>query len=401
MSTEATIEPVAVEPQGEDMSFVDSFQAFLQTEEKPSGALPAASPPPEAPEETEVKPKAAKAPKAEPKAPLEEIAEVAEDDTELKLPIDDEGEENVVDDAEADKDNPYDKGTPQHRRFAEMRKETSVLKTELETERQTRAQVEAKLQEIEAAAARAQELEEKIKSYEAKITVTNLQESEAYKETIQKPLISIIERSDEIADRYGIDRDELADALEIENEADRRKAFKTLTSGLDIDPDDHVEIRSLAKELQPLKTKKQELLANADKALAELEATREKAQQEQLLQATEERKQTVDKVAKHITTKLPFIKSLEGVNFDELVSQVRESSFDALDTPNKAYSQIAAQLLPKLVKSHAQLTRQVEELSDDLAKYRKQTPRINRDMGIPDSSEEEDGLLDRYKKTFG
>lgn len=397
MSTEVATAPTSAESVGEDLSFVDSFQAFLNTDQTPTGSLPSA-----ASAEVEVENTQPSNPEKATTTPLQEINEVdTGEEDELNLPIDNE-DETVVEDPENDRDNPYDRGTPQHRRFAEMRKETSNIKKELDTERQTRTQLESRLQEIEAAAARAEELENKIKGYEAKITVTNLQDSEAYKEAIQKPLIRIIGRSDEIAERYGIDRDELADAIEIENEAERRKEFKRLTSGLDLDPEDQVEIRQLAKEIQPLKVRKAELLANADKALAELEFARDRDQQEQLLRSVEERKSTVDKVAKHITTKLPFLATLEGVKFEELVSQVKESSFDTLDTPNKAYSQIAAQLLPKLVKSHASLMRQVENLSDDLSKYRKQTPRINRDMGALDSgSDDEDGLIDRYKKMVG
>ncbi len=404
MSTEAAIAPLPAESVSEDLSFVDSFQAFLNTDQSPSGGLPAApaenviEPPPAKAEPT---PKVDATPKT-PATPLKELEEAANDDADdLNLPIDNEDPTPTEEDPEDSKDNPYEKGSPQYRRFAEMRKEASVIRRELDTERQTRTQLEERVKEIEAAAARAQELEEKIKGYEARITVTNLQESEAYKEMVQKPLVSILERSDEIAERYGIDRDALADALEIENEGERRKEFKRLTSGLDIDPDDHVEIRQLAKEVQPLKARKAELLANADKALAELESTREREQQEQILRAAEERKTTVDKVAKHITTKLPFLASLEGVKFEELVAQVKESNFDALDTPNKAYSQIAAQLLPKLVKSHASLMKQVEDLSDDLSKYRKQTPRVSRDMGVPDAGDDDDGLIDRYKKMAG
>jgi hypothetical protein len=160
-------------------------------------------------------------------------------------------------------------------------------------------------------------------------------------------------------------------------------------------------MRALAKEVLPLKARREELLANADKALAELDATKTRAEQEATLRAAEERKETVDKVAKHITTKLPFLKSLEGVDFDELVSSVKESDFNALDTPNKAYSQIAAQLLPQVIRSYDKAIKEVERLSDDIAKYRKQTPRVTPDFGgSPDTGDEEDGLIERYRKQF-
>lgn len=378
----------------EDASFVDSFQAFLETGSNPAPAAPAP--------ETAPAPKPAKA--AKPADPIKELDDAApgDDPDSFNLPIDEDSQEEPAADPESDKDNPYEKGTPQHHRFAEMRKEAGSLKTELDAERQTRTQLEARVKEIEATAARALELEEKIKGYEAKITVTNLTESEAYKEQIAKPLINILERSDAIADRCGIDRDELAETLEIADDNARRKAFKELTSGLDIDPDDALEMRALAKEVVPLKARREELLANADKALAELDAGKTRAEQEQTLRAAEERKETVDKVAKHVTTKLPFLKTLEGVNFDELVTNVKESDFNTLDTPNKAYSQIAAQLLPKLVKSYDAAIRQVEQLSDDLAKYRKQTPRVTPDFGgSSDPSDDEETFMDRAKKQFG
>lgn len=376
----------------EEVSFVDSFQAFLETGSTPAPAAPAPEPAPE--------PKPVKA--AKPADPIKALDDAApqDDPDSMNLPIDNMGE---ADEPEADssEDNPYDKGTPQHRRFEQFRKENGSLKTELDAERQTRTQLESRVKEIEAAAAKAQELEEKIKGYEAKITVTNLTESEAYQEQIAKPLIGILERSDAIADRYGIDRDELAETLEITDDGVRRKAFKELTSGLDIDPDDALEMRALAKEVLPLKARREELLANADKALAELDATKTRAEQAQTLRAIEERKETVDKVAKHIATKLPFLKSLEGVDFDELVSSVKESDFNALDTPNKAYSQIAAQLLPQVIRSYDKAIKEVERLSDDIAKYRKQTPRVTPDFGgSPDTGDEEDGLIERYRKQF-
>jgi len=376
----------------EDVSFVDSFQAFMQTGSKPA---PVAEP------EPEPAPKPVKA--AKPVDPIKALDDAApqDDPDSMNLPIDDMGGDEPTDNVDADKDNPYDKGTPQHRRFAEMRKETGTLKTELDAERQTRAQLESRVKEIEAAAARAQELEEKIKGYEAKITVTNLTESEAYQEQIAKPLIGILERSDAIADSYGIDRDKLAETLEITDERTRKAAFKELTSGLDIDPDDALAMRELAREVQPLKARREELLANADKALTELSANKTRAEQEQTLRAAEERKETVDKVAKHITTKLPFIKTLEGVDFEGLVNSVKESDFNSLDTPNKAYSQIAAQLLPRLVRSYDKAIKEVERLSDDIAKYRNQTPRMTPDFGGNDTGDDEETFMDRARKQFG
>ena len=385
---------VAPEAAPDDLSFVDSFQAFLK-----GGTEPAPEPAPE-PE-----PEPAPAPKPEPepkKDPVEELAEARDDiDPDLKLPIDDTDDDGEpVADGEDDKDNPFDKGTPQHRRFREMRKEAAALKGTLEQEKQTRTQLESRVKEIEAAAARTDELEKKLAEYEAKITVSNLTESAAYQEAIAKPLNNIIDRADAIAERYGIDPDDLTGALEIADPAARRAKFKELTSGLDVEPDDHYELRKLADELQPLKTKRAELIANADKALQELETERTETQKQAALQAAEARKAAVKQVADKVASQVPMLKSLDGLDYDGIVESTRETDFDQLNPPTKAYNHMAGLMLPKLLKAHTQLTRQIEQLSDDLSAYKKQSPRMTPDEGggPRDKGSDDEGFLERAKR---
>jgi len=43
----------------------------------------------------------------------------------------------------------------------------------------------------------------------------------------------------------------------------------------------------------------------------------------------------------------------------------------------------------------------VEQLSDDLAKYKKQTPRMTPDFGGGDAGDDEETFMDRAKKQFG
>lgn len=374
----------------QDLSFVDSFQEFLK-------GAPASQP------EPTPDPTPASAPEPSPATdPVEELSQAKDEiDPDLKLPIDD-ADEPVQPDVEGSEDNPYDKGTPQHRRFEMMRKETATLKGNLDQERQTRQQLESRVREIEAAAARAEELEKRISEYEAKIAVTNLTESAAYRETIAAPLQDIIQRSDAIAERYGIDPDALADALEIADANSRREAFKKLTSGLDVDPDDHYEMRQLASELQPLKAKRAELLSKADEALAELEAQKREAENQAALEAAKTRKEAVGKVADKVASQVPFIKTLEGLDYDKVVEDTRETDFDALNPPVKAYNHMAGLILPKAIKAISALNRQIEQLSDDLAAYKNQAPRLTSDTsGARDSAgDDEDGLVERYQKTF-
>jgi hypothetical protein len=383
MSTELAEPPTS---NADDLSFVDSFEAFMNPKSEPASQEPEPEPVKSEPVKSE---------------PMKEIDDLAEK-PDLELPTDEIDKEEPESKIETSKDNPYKEGSPQHRRFEEFRKENSELKRTLDTETQTRAQTEARLKEFEAKAARADELESKIKEYESKIAVTNITESEAYREAVAKPLQEILQKSDALAERIGVDPDELASVLEISDDKVRRAKFKELTSGLDVDPDDHYEMRELAAKVQPLKAKRQEILDNADSSLAELEAARTKQQQAELLKAAEARKATVDQVAERLTSKIPFLKSIEGVNIEELTAKVRDTDPSAVPQHLHSYNAIAGELLPKILKQFAKAQRTVEELSDDIATYRRQSPRLTPDTGgASDSSDDDEGLLERYKKQFG
>ena len=377
-----------------DLTFVESFQAMMEGRSQVTDPVAPAAPEPEKP---------ATPTPADPMERLDEVAKEANPGDPIELPtdlIDDEKPSTTAD--PEDKDNPYAPGSPQHARFRDMRKEAASLKATLDTEKQSRAQAEAQLKEFEAKAARTEELEAKVKEYESKLTLTDIKESPAYQEMVVKPLSDIIQRSDALAERIGVDPDDLANALEIADDRERRAKFKELTSGLDIDPDDHYEMRELASKVQPLRAKRDEIMANADTALAELNEQRTRQQQAELLKAAESRKATVDQVAERLTSKLPFLKSMDGVNFEEIVGKVKSTDPGAVPEHLREYNTVAGELLPHFIKKYAQLNKTVEELSDDLAAYRKQSPRMTPDSGSSrDTADDDDGILERFKKQFG
>lgn len=384
-----------------DSTFLESFQAFMGN-----------AAPPERHEVENTAPEVQELKASEPhgvetikRTPLEEIDSLAET-PDFILPTDEkDGEDETLDVAtssEEDKDNPYQTGTPQHRRFAEMRKETVELKRTLDSETQSRAQTESRLKEFEAKAARADELEVKVKEYESKLTLTDITESELYQTTVVEPYKDILRRSKDLAKRTGIDHGELARALEITDIQERREVFTDLVSGLGVDIDDEHEMRDLASEVQPLIAKRKAIYENADQALAEIETARTRQQQEELLINNEIRKTTVDQVAKHLSTTLPFLKTMEGVDLDKVATNLKGSDPNALPAHLREYNSFAGELLPNFIRQNVKLQKALEELSDDLATYKRQTPRMTPDLGgSADTSDEDEGLLDRFRKQFG
>ena len=94
---------------------------------------------------------------------------------------------------------------------------------------------------------------------------------------------------------------------------------------------------------------------------------------------------------------------MDGVNFEELIGKVKSTDPSAVPEHLREYNTVAGELLPHFIKQYAKLNKTVEELSDDLAAYRKQSPRMTPDAGSSrdTAADDEDGILDRFKKTFG
>lgn len=317
------------------------------TEPEPTPApSPAPDPQPE-PESTKVD-------------PLKEITG-EEEPTKSKLPIDEEGEEEV-------EEVPKDKAGY---RIKELKEEIKTKwKPELAAKEQEIAQMKARLAEIEAEAARAKDLEEKTKQYEQELSVLELTKTEAWQREIKEPTTAISESLMEISERYGIDYDKLAEAVENRDNKAARSAIRDLVSGLDVSPDDLYEINDLRGKMQPILGRMEELYANADKALLELKAQSEQQTAEQIAARAEERRKATALVAEKVASKIPML----AEEIKTLTAQVGETDFDSLDPQNKAYNTLAGNLLPKMLKQLSKLKSEYDTALDELEQFRRSKP---------------------------
>jgi Skp family chaperone for outer membrane proteins len=355
MSEPATIEA----PQ----SFTDILNAQLKVFNEPAEPTP---PAPAAPEPAAVvDPPAATDPPAD---PLKEAA--TPDVPDFKLPIDDEPE------PESTTPDPKEKLDP----VKKVERRIEELKGEVKTKWQPRvaeleqeaAQLKSQLEEKEARIAQLAELETKVKSYEDEISVTRLERHPRYVSEVKEPLKAKVAEATAVAEKYDIPVGDVLDALELADPNAAEAAIEKLASGLDVRPMDLLKLLKLHGEIQPILTKKEEMYANADKVLAELEVAKVQETQQAALARAEERKRVAPTVADVLIKKFPLIKD----DISALVDAAANADPDALDVPNKVFNHLAGLALSKVVQKATALQNERDQLLDELDALRKALPNI-------------------------
>lgn len=284
------------------------------------------------------------------------------------LPIDEETDTSVSDDAE---DGLAGKAG---RRFKQLKSELKLANTELQTLRQTLQERESRLQELSASNETAEQYQQRLAEYEQALAITKLEATSAYQEQIQAPMVRLVEAADEIAKRYEIDSDELVDVLAYSDRDKQDEALDNLLQG--VKERDKLAIYALAEQVPLIVARKQELSDNAAAALAELEQIDQQKYQEQLAAQLQSRKDAAEQVQNKLASKVPFLKSIEGLDFDSVAKRAGETDFDVLDVHNKVYSKMAGDILPKLVVEFASLRSELEEALDELEALKKAEPKI-------------------------
>jgi len=393
-------EPTPVVNSQPDTGTMDRFEQFKAALNKPAPAPVENKAPAQEPAPTP-------APAAKPsKNPLDDVAPEPTEKA-FNLPLDDEDDAPVATDEKEELPDNIKEGTPQAVAFRTLRKEKQEIARQRDAFQAELDQLKTRSTELEGERAIREELEQKVKEYEAKLNVTRIEDSPVFQKAVTEPARKIGEATEKFANQYGVDLRQLDQVFDIADEGKRKAAFRDLFSGMDIDPEDGMEIRALAKEFRTIVNKRDEILADSEKTLAELEAIQQRQHEREAALRADERRATTKQVADHTLRKLPILKALEGFDFNKAAESVSETDLDSLDLPNKAYNTMAGQALPKLAKAYQQALQQIEGLSDELEKIRNSSPRPGGSMpvsvGKTSSSAPTEGetVVDRFKKTFG
>jgi len=387
--SEQTATPAAespASPTGDFFSAIEqAFNAAETTAESP------------APEETAPAPETA-TPRSQNTEPVTaDSVPAIEDSTKADspaLPIDESLEASVSDDSEDGL------GGKAGRRFKQLKSELKNANTELQTLRQTLQERESRLQELSASNESTEQFQQRLAEYEQALSITKLEATSAYQEQIQAPMVQLVEAADQIAKRYEIDSDELIDVLSYSDRDKQDEALDNLLQG--VKERDKLAIYALAEQVPLIVARKQELSDNAAAALAELEHLDQQKHQEQLASQLQVRREAAEQVQSKLASKVPFLKSIEGLDFDSIAKRAGEVDFDVLDTHNKVYSKMAGDIFPKLAVEFASLRNELEEALDELEALKKAEPKIGGGSSNANTSTKSAGnFLDAINAALG
>lgn len=286
--------------------------------------------------------------------------------------------------------------------FKRLKAENRELRAERDEAKASSGDPEA----LTAATARIKELEEAQTVREQQDSVLKLEETQAWADTVVSPLTRVLEASDKIAERYGVDKVALSDALEL---TDRRQLSETVSQllGEDAVEADKFELFDLARQVEGVYEKRKELRENASEALREAEELAAKAEASKALEARQEREAAVEGVIENITSKAKFITDLMG---DEVLADAKtdiaERGVDALSPAELAHARVAAKALRPMAQKILTLERDLQEVSDQLAARKKAAPGSSTSGGSgaadnPEPEKVEGNFADRLSAKIG
>lgn len=286
------------------------------------------------------------------------------------------------------------------RRFKQLKSELKLANTELQNLRQELQQRESRLSELSAANETTEQYEQRLAEYEQALAITKLESTAAYQEQVQAPMVRLVEAAEEIAKRYEIDSDELVEALAYSDREKQDEALEELLQG--VKERDKLAIYAMAEQVPLFVARKQELAENAAAALAELEQMDQQKVQEQLALQLQYRREAAEQVQNKLASKVPFLKTIEGLDFSNIAKRAGETDFDVLDVHNKVYSKMAGDMLPKLVVEFASLRNELEEALDELESLKKAEPKTGSGAaGSSGPARTASNFLDAVNAAFG
>ena len=305
---------------------------------------------------------------------VEDVPKIEEGtEPESTLPIDEEAPEKT------DEDPDDGIGGKAGRRFKQIKNELKQANTELSNARQKLEERERLIQELESRTKESEEVEQTIAQYERTLAITKLESTKAYQNEVQAPMVRIVETVDNIASKYEIDSDELIEVLSYSDRDRQDDALDNLLQG--VKERDKLAIYALAEQVPLIVARKQLLSENAAEALAELEQIDSEQAKQELARSYELRQQAAQQVHDKLISKVPFLKTIEDLDFSNVTKRAGDTDFDGLDIHNKVYSKIAGDMLPKIVREFASLRSELEDALDELESFKKSSPKTGSGSG--------------------
>jgi hypothetical protein len=290
-------------------------------------------------------------------------------------------------------------------RFKQLKEELKGSRSELEQLRQLSKEQEFKLQELSAIAENKdiEQLQSRIAEYEQERMFTNLEQTTAYREAVTKPLASLMEQADQIADKYEVDGNSLIDVLALDDaDMQDEKLSELLPNASDRDK---ARIYRIIEEINPILERRRTLFDNVEEAAKEAALLEETRQRQELAERASLRHNVTRNVVERITEKLPFVKTIDGIDINAIQTKAASVDPTVIHPVDFAYNAVSAQLLPSIVREYVGLRKEIEALTDKLAEYETAEPSISSGSpakaGGARSSGHTGGFIDAIDRAFG
>ena len=294
-------------------------------------------------------------------------------------------------------------------RFKQLKEERKQYKSEIEELRQKTSEYETKIRELSGTES-LDDVRAKLDEYEQERMFYNLEQSRVYQETVDTPLKETVSIIESIANMYNLDADEILDV--VAEESNEEEAPETNPDGTPyLSKDDRLEdlladapLRVQAELLNHFKTvdnifeRQAELYSNVSEALKEAELVEEKRLNYEAAQRARERSIVTDNVVDRIVEKLPFVKSIEGLDIDSVKNAVADKDFGSAHVVDQQYAAAVSKIFPAVVKEYLSLQKESESLIERLSEYEDAEPGSGyrgQDSGSAPPQPNDGGFLDR------
>ena len=262
-------------------------------------------------------------------------------------------------------------------RFKQLKEELKQFRSERDQFKQLTSEQEQKIQELAAIADNrdVEELQAKIAEYEQVQMFNNLEQTTAFQNAVTKPLASLVEQVDQLADKYELDSSALLDILAL-TDADQQdeRLSELLPNASDRDK---ARLYRIIEEVNPILQRRQELFDNVEAASKEAALLEETRNKHELYEKVKFRENVTRNVVERIAEKLPFVKNISGLDFNAIQTKAAQSDPSVIHPVDFAYNAVSAQLLPAIVREYASQKKEIESLTDRLAEYENAEPKIS------------------------
>jgi hypothetical protein len=305
---------------------------------------------------------------------VEDEEDTAEEDTETQ----DTENQDTEDPLESLTDEIEDEWTPKAaNRFKELKTELKSSRSELDQLRQQSKEYESKIQELTGLVENkdVEQLQSKLAEFEQQQSLTNLEQTQAYKTVVSEPLAALVAQADQLADKYEVDPDSLIDIISLTDPKEQEEQLAELLPNAS--DRDKAKIFRIMEEVDPLIQRREQLYQNANEALAEAKHLEERQLAASAAEQAKLRQNVTRNVVERVQEKLPFLKGIEGLDMQAIQRKAAETDPAALHAVDHAYNAVSAQVFPTVVRQYLEMRKEVELLTDRLAEYEDAEPAMS------------------------